>query len=228
MVSKLVEKQEAIELRKQGLTYSEILEKISVSKSTLSLWLRDAGLSKSQKQRLTDRKKEAQMKGGQARRDQRIRLTDEIHKMSEKEVGKISKRDLWLIGVALYWAEGDKEKEWNTGVGLSFANSDPSMIKLYLKWLSEILCVSGDEICCRVCIHENNRVKIGEVTKYWLDVTGLPVQNFQKVYFKKHKSSNRKNIGRSYHGLLVVRVKSSSHLNRKVAGWTKGMINNIV
>jgi len=45
----------AIELRKKGLSYSEILKCVPVAKSTLSLWLRSVGLSKKQRQRLTDK-----------------------------------------------------------------------------------------------------------------------------------------------------------------------------
>lgn len=43
----------AIELRKQGLSYREIRKSINVSKSTLSLWLKDIELTEQQKKRLT-------------------------------------------------------------------------------------------------------------------------------------------------------------------------------
>ena len=49
-------KERAIKLRREGLSYSEILQKIPVAKSTLSLWLRSIGLSKKQVQRLTEKK----------------------------------------------------------------------------------------------------------------------------------------------------------------------------
>lgn len=55
MIQKIEEKKKAIELRKQGLSYREILEQIPVAKSSLSLWLRSVGLSKKQKQRLTEK-----------------------------------------------------------------------------------------------------------------------------------------------------------------------------
>jgi hypothetical protein len=49
MIPKFTEKEKAIKLRKSGATYSEVLREVPVSKSTLSLWLRDVGLSKTQK-----------------------------------------------------------------------------------------------------------------------------------------------------------------------------------
>ena len=56
MLAKLKEKQKAIKFRRKGLSYSEILKKIPVAKSTLSLWLRTVRLAKRQKQRLTEKR----------------------------------------------------------------------------------------------------------------------------------------------------------------------------
>ena len=56
MIIKNELKSKAIELRKQGFSYSEILKQIPVAKSTLSVWLKNVGLSKKQKQKLTKKK----------------------------------------------------------------------------------------------------------------------------------------------------------------------------
>jgi orotate phosphoribosyltransferase-like protein len=53
-------KQKAIQLRMNGLTYSEILKCIPVAKSTVSLWLREVDLSVPQKQRITKKRIAAQ------------------------------------------------------------------------------------------------------------------------------------------------------------------------
>lgn len=42
------EKQRACELRQQGWSYNDILKEVGVSKSTLSLWLRDITLTEEQ------------------------------------------------------------------------------------------------------------------------------------------------------------------------------------
>jgi len=76
MKSKLKDK--AIDLRKQGLSYSEILKKIPVAKSTLSDWLHSVGLSKNQKQRITEKKLAAIKRGGEAKRRKRIEKTKKI------------------------------------------------------------------------------------------------------------------------------------------------------
>src|SRR3989344_520494 len=97
-------KEKAISLRREGRSYSEILKVVPVAKSTLSLWLRDVGLSKRQKQQLTAKKIAAAKRGGAMRKKMRETETKKIHDIAEEEVGNITKRDLWLIGTALYWA----------------------------------------------------------------------------------------------------------------------------
>lgn len=55
---KLREKDLAQELRKKGYSYKEMLNKINVSKSTLSLWCRNIKLTKKQYERLYKKKRE--------------------------------------------------------------------------------------------------------------------------------------------------------------------------
>ena len=57
MEVKALEKSQAIAYRKQGFSYSEILSKVPVAKSTLSEWLKSVGLSKAQKHKLTEKKR---------------------------------------------------------------------------------------------------------------------------------------------------------------------------
>jgi orotate phosphoribosyltransferase-like protein len=66
-------KNKAIQLRKEGNSYSEILREISVARSTLSLWLRSVNLSKRQKQNLTLKKLQACWRGGEVKKQNRIK-----------------------------------------------------------------------------------------------------------------------------------------------------------
>ena len=75
---KSILKAKAIELRKEGLTYNEILARLPIAKSTLSNWLHSAGMAKFQNQRLTAKKLEAIGKGGAAKKAQRIVRTEKI------------------------------------------------------------------------------------------------------------------------------------------------------
>jgi len=218
-------KEKAISLRRSGFSYSEILKEIPIAKSTLSLWLRSVGLSKRQKQRITEKRLAAALRGGEIRRNNRISTVQKIYEEASRDIRKISKRELWLIGVMLYWAEGTKEKEGRPGSGVQFTNSDPDMIKLFLFWLFEICAIKKEEIYFDIFIHENHKNNISRVVSYWSEITGYPNSYFSHIYFKKNIiKTKRKNVGDSYFGLIKVRVKASSGLNRKIAGWTKGVI----
>ena len=220
-------KKQALFLRKTGKTYSEILKEIPVAKSTLSSWLREVGLSKPQKQRITKKRLEAGLRGAQARRMQRVERTKQIQKEAQREIGRISDRELWLIGTALYWAEGSKEKEWGQNIGVSFINTDPYMIRVFFKFLTKVLKAPRSDIQCRIYIHENHTHRLSEVHAYWMRVTGLSAKHFLKTCFKKHKpKTKRQNAKRIYYGIVQIKLKKSSALNRKIAGWTLGIIKN--
>ena len=53
---KIKEKNQALKLRKQGLSYNEIREKIPVSKDTLSRWCRDIVLSPGHMEKLLQKR----------------------------------------------------------------------------------------------------------------------------------------------------------------------------
>lgn len=224
---KLKDKEKAINLRKnKGYSYSEILKTISVSKSTLSLWLRDLELSNLYKKRLIEKRKLAQQKGTQTIIRKRIESTKKIKAIAGEEIGRINKRELWLIGLMLYWAEGAKQKPHDVSARVFLGNSDPEIIRIFLKWLYEICKLSSDDIKVGLHIHETGdeiRAK-----KYWSRITKIPVSKFAKTIFKKHNiRTNRKFNTNSYYGLLRVNVKKSTNLNRKITGWIEGICENI-
>lgn len=221
MIAKLAEKDKAIKLRKRGQSYSEIQKLIPVSKASLSLWLKDIKLGEKYKKKLIRKRYLAQLKGAQARHKQRVESSKKIIAQALSEVGKINPRELKLIGAALYWAEGGKQKETNVSQRVSLSNSDPRMIKLFLIWLKEICKISTQDIKLDLFIHESGNVE--RAKKFWSNSLKIEEEKF-KVYFKKHKVTKRKNVGNTYHGLVRVNVKKSTNLNRKITGWIKGLI----
>lgn len=217
-------KSKAIGLRRKGLSYSEVLQKIPVAKSTLSLWLRSVGLSKRQKQRLTEKKLLASQRGGDAKRLQRINTTKRIYDQAKKEIGSISDKELLFLGTILYWAEGSKSKEHNPSQGVIFSNSDPLMIRLIIKWFKICLRAVDNDILFEIYVHETYRNRLSNLKKFWSESTRFPIAKFDKIYFKKDKLKTvRKNIGDGYYGQLRVKVRKSTNLNRKITGWVAGI-----
>ncbi len=227
MQTKIIEKEKAIALRKDGKTYSEILKVVPVAKSTISLWFKDVGLSIPEKQKITAARLAAGKRGGVAKRKQRVEKSNFLVRNAKDEIGEISDRELFLIGIALYWAEGSKQKEHNTSQQLSFGNSDPSMIKCFLCWLLK-LGIPKEDIVFQLYIHTSGNV--GKAVRFWSEVVDIPPQIIQeRVYFKRgNPKTSRKNVGEGYNGLLRLSVKRSTDLNRKVFGWTRGIVKNCI
>ena len=222
------EQTKAISLRKMGHTYREILKQVPVAKSTLSLWLRNVGLSKRQVQRITEKKLAAGRRGANAQKLKRELSTQDIKESAAKEIDNLNFdwTYLWLMGAMLYWAEGAKEKTNSQATGVKFSNTDPLMLKLMKRWLLDVCNVPANQIVYNLYLHENHKFRLEAVKKYWLKV--LEIDRLQAVYFKKHTVKTvRKNIGENYFGLMMMVVKKSTSLNRRIAGWTEAICQKV-
>ncbi len=216
-------KTRAIRLRRQGLTYSEILARIPVAKSTLSSWLHSVSLAKQTHQRLTKKKILAQQKGAVARHQQRLALMDQIKNEAFQEMRQLNNDHLWLAGIMLYWAEGSKAKEHLVSQQVNFNNSDPKMIKVFLDWLLKIIKIPRNDIYFALYIHRTANIQ--RALSFWSQIVSCDKKTI-KVYFKEHKlKSGRKNTGISYNGLLRIIVRKSTNLNRKIAAWVDHICN---
>lgn len=215
---------QAITLRFEGKTYREILAVVPVAKSTLSLWFRSVSLSKEQEQVYSERKRLAGLRGGMARRKERVERTSQIIDSARNEITSLDHERLGLIGATLYWAEGSKEKINGRGQRVAFSNSDPRMILVFLKWLTIYLGVSRQNILFNLYIHENYRLVSEEHVAFWRNTIGVGYNTLERVYVKKHNlSPKRKNVHSNYHGQLNVIVKNSVDLNRRIAGLIEGI-----
>jgi len=229
MIRKVKEKRDAIKLRRQGKTYTDILRVIPVAKSTLAIWLKEAKLSIPEKQKFTEAKRLASLRGGQAKKKERIKKQNEIYSRANLEISNVSDRELFFIGVIMYWAEGAKEKEYYPGSQLQFSNMDPKMIQVFLVWLLKVCKIHKNMLVFNIFLHETHKSRVEEVKRYWSKITGFPVPNFSTIYWKRNKlKTNRRNMEEKYHGVLKIKVRRSSDLVRKVAGWSEGIFEKVI
>ncbi len=215
-------KLKAISLRRAGKTYAEILAEVPVAKSTLSLWLRSVGLSSPQNQRITDKRIAAARRGAAAKKERRLKEVENFAAQGIKDISSISERELWLIGIALHWAEGAKQNLRSPSAGLMFGNSDPKMIRLYIKWLLYIG-VQRENIYFELYCHTSRRSEVLEFKRRWEKELRIQIAR-GKIYFKNGNiKTNRSNSADLYRGLLRIKVRSSTELNRRIHGWIEGI-----
>ncbi|MET9474736.1 hypothetical protein [Streptomyces sp. NBC_00562] len=205
----------ARELRRQGMTYDRIQVELGCSKSSISLWVRD--LPKPEPH-YTPTEHLALMNAGLVDlHASREKERAETKRLARDAVGELSNRELFLVGVTLYWAEGAKDKTYSRRECLQFINSDPNVIKLYLRWL-DLLGVTQDRMRMRVSIHESADIPGAELA-------GIPTSALKRTTLKKHNPRTiRKNTTESYRGCLVIYVSKSADLYRRVEGAWYGIV----
>jgi len=177
-------KSEAIRMRKEGASYSQIKEKIKVSKSSLSLWLRDMPLAEKRLRELRDFSAIRIERFSNTMRRKREGRWAEVRAKAVKTIGILSKRELLIAGLFLYWGEGGKTSVAST----SLSNTDPAMILFFMRWL-EVLGVPKNRL--RVHMHFYADMNIKTELQYWSKTLGLPPSSFTKPYIK---TSNRSNL----------------------------------
>lgn len=210
-MARSLDKTKALELRRKGLSYTQIKERLGVSKGTLSVWLRDMPLSESRLRELRDFSEQRIEKTRQTKRNKRLARFQSVYAQMRDAVGEISERELYIAGFFLYWGEGLKADPYT----VMFTNTDPAMIKCFIKWI-ELLGVNKKDL--KVYLHLYQDMNVSKATDFWSRELGLPRGSFRKPYVKKSnfiKSTNHK--GRFGFGTCNVYVRGRD-VREKVAG----------
>ncbi len=218
---KLEEKELAFKLRRQGFSYSEIQKKVPVSKDTLSRWCRDVILTSSQLGRLRKRRligaEKGRIIGAKKQQCDRVKRTKKLLEKGKREIGLLSKRDRFIAGVALYLGDGLKGDK-----SIGFSNSNAKAISFMMGWFRDFCKIPEKKFRGQIWIHE----ELNELAarKYWSEVAGIPISQFQKSYIAKNKIKSKKIRKKLHeHGVFAIRV-SSAEIQRKILGWMSGIL----
>lgn len=212
----------AREMRSRGGSVGLIAKKLGVSKSTVSLWVRDIILSVEQMERL----KQGSIKGGELGRlkgslMQKHRRLDMIEKMNEfgrKRFKSISDSEFFVAGIALYWGEGSKKKR-----EFYICNSDPNLVRFMILWLKRFFGVGIDRLKAVVGINEIHRERDEIVKKYWSQITGIPLSQFRRTSFKKSKVHKVYENFNDHYGTLAVHILKGCDFYYKMLGLITGL-----
>ncbi|MFE5733929.1 hypothetical protein ACFQ7A_23850 [Streptomyces sp. NPDC056528] len=213
----------ARELRLEGRTYDQIQVELGCSKSSISLWVRD--LPKPERKRTPEEASAIARRGWEATLRRREEKREATKRTAAEEIGALSERELFLLGVGLYWAEGSKDKPYDRRERVVFVNSDPGMIRVFTAWLDLLGVEPGRRRYC-VMIHET--ADAAEAERYWGDLVGAAPSAFNKTTIKRHNPrTNRKNMDVGYHGCLVIQILRSVDLYRRIEGAWCGIVGAV-
>ena len=215
------DKSKAISLRKKGKSYNEIVKILNISKGTLSVWLRDIKMSPEIEKKFWDKTRKGWAESITRFNKQRAVLAKEKAKKAQlfasKDIKRLTKKELHLIGVALYWAEGNKRNRWSA----RFANSDTEMIRIIMRFFREICLVSEKKFTARVHLHPN--IEENKTITHWSKITKIPKKQFSPSQTQISKSSKRKRDPHQLpYGTLHININDVNLVN-KIKGWMIGL-----
>ena len=211
--------------RRLGLSIKEIAAKCGVSASTVSLWCRDIILTEEQVRdlhgKMIDAGHRGRIIGAHMNRQKREESVVDCRKWAMNAINTVEKRDLFMIGIGIYWGEGSKSDRGN----LSFVNSDPRMILLICRWLEIFFDVVRADLIPRISVNESHRNRHDQILNYWSNLLELPKSSFRRTIFihslQKKVYENRD----EYYGLLILRVRKSTIIKRKILALLENIKN---
>ncbi len=211
-------KETAKRMRENGASLGEISKKLKVAKSTLSFWFKDIVLSKVALSKIKTHGKEKSVRGlllySELKRKERIERNILQKKDGMNIVGKLSDRDILMIGFGLYWGEGYKYENGELG----FTNSNPKMILFYLKWLN-LWSIKKDSLIFRLTINNFFKKEELNLRDFWINFLDVKNEQFSKttIIKTKLKKGSLKNV-ENYKGILSVKVRKGTALRNKILG----------
>jgi DNA-binding transcriptional ArsR family regulator len=227
-----IDKNLALKLRLQGNSYGQIEKRLGVPKSTLSSWLSKLEISDGLTQRIraNGRKKSiaALIARNQKQTNLAIQRAYNTKSQSKKLVGTLNRRDIFIAGVALYWAEGYKKQKTNKGRlitshSVSLTNSDPKLVGMFLRFLREFCGVRESQLraSLRIFPHQNEK----RLVDYWVKSTNIDRSAFGKTYVGQSPASkNIRPFNQLPYGVIQIRVNDTPLYNR-IMGFIDGLAN---
>ncbi len=200
---------------------NEISAQVGVAKSSVSLWVRNLPLSPQALARIAS----LQTAGQRASQKVNLEKTRKNLLIAKEEAVTIVERivitpDLALLTCALlYWCEGAKDKNDQT---FTFSNSDPELVRAFMKLMRNGLTLDERKLRVRIHLHEyHNELSM---KKFWSEVTGIPMEQFSKPYWKPHTA---KTIKDGYPGCVHIEYYDVK-IARKIYATARAFIESVV
>ncbi|TSC86016.1 MAG: Uncharacterized protein G01um10147_1020 [Microgenomates group bacterium Gr01-1014_7] len=205
----------AINLRKQGKSYSEISKELGIPESTMGYWFRGNQWSEEIKKKL--------IRKAQILAVPKLRLMSEANKRKweawheecrQKAINEFPalKQDLLFVaGLMLYWGEGDKVIK-NGKVRI--ANSDPEVLRIFYAFLKDVLLLPVEKIYMKLIIYPD--LDEQSIKKFWSKLLNIPLSQFKKTVTIQGRHPKK----RLSYGIGYIEVVSRE-LKEKIFTWIR-------
>lgn len=173
----------AIELRLKGQSYSQIKNKLGLSKSTLSGWLANYPLSSERIKELRDRNPRRIENFRQTMRRKREMKNQAAYSKVGSDIRKLSNREILIGGFFLYWGEGTKTSPSSVVI----SNTDPCVHRYFIRWI-RLLKVPTEKIHVRLHLYRD--MDVGKEIRFWSKELNLPIKLFRRPSIKQSNLSD--------------------------------------
>lgn len=200
----------ARELRRNGMTYSEIRGAIGIplAKATLSYWLHDIVLDPTHEKRIIALNAHNLAKGRKIRIQRRKKIRKKIFFTLREEflkpIQSLSGHQKKLLLAILYLGEGGKLFR---RAAVMFGNSDPKVIRIFLRLMRSAYAIDESKIRCTVQCRADQDIR--KLENYWSQVASVPLENFYKAQIDK-RSIGKPTRRANYLGVLRIDYFSAS------------------
>jgi transcriptional regulator with XRE-family HTH domain len=203
---KLEQREKARLLRAENRTLKEIAEILGVSKSSVSVWVRDMNVE--------IRQRRPGVRRSNALHDRKVAEIEECDQLGIDRIGRMSDGAFLAAGAALYAGEGAKRDG-----AVQFANTDSRMVAFFCAWLRRFFAVDEARLRIRVYLHDGLDLDAAE--EFWSGVTGVPRTQFQAPHRAKADPTMRSN--KHEHGCVYVRF-SDARTHREIMGVVRALL----
>jgi hypothetical protein len=206
---KVKEQERARALRAQNRTLADIARTLGVSKSSVSLWVRDVPFTPTLRLRGPHRRPHPA-------HEAKLQQIEELNRSAVDRIGTLSDEAFFVAGIALYAGEGSK-----TDGEVRFSNSDPRMIRYFCDWFRRFFDVDETRLRGRVYLHQGLDLRATE--EFWSMLTNIPTDQFHKPYRAGPDPSIRRN--KHEHGCFSVGY-GCSRTHREVMGLVRALLSS--
>ena len=194
-------------LRAESRTLQDIADMLGVSKSSVSLWVRDVEIEPLKRRPSLNRRPHPQHLA-------KLAEIDECDAAGVERIGALSAEAFLAAGAALYAGEGAKRDG-----EVNFANTDASMVRFFCAWLRRFFVIDEARLRVRVYLHEGLDLDAAE--DFWSRVTAVPRSQFNQPYRAKADSAIR--LTKHVHGCVYVRYRCA-RTHRAVMGLIRALL----
>ncbi|MCX6789138.1 MAG: hypothetical protein NTZ42_00805 [Candidatus Gribaldobacteria bacterium] len=194
----MLEKEQLEELYSSGLSMQEIADKEKLSYPSVRYWMQQLGIQRRSWSDATYAKRNL-----------------DGDPFSIKELRSVDDLKLFHTAIGLYLGEGDKKSKHHVNI----ANTNPYILKIFLRFLREIC--GANECKISAALNIFNDVDLKKAISYWIGEVGIRREQLRTITVRESRGGSYKN--KSEYGTLSIYF-SNIKLKKIIIDWCEEVV----